>query len=218
MSRKIKLLPISNRAKLMLTMFFLFISAGMFPEPHGHASVKQELRIVPEKQLNSISPVADSLQILKDSVEQIKGDLIDEVDEYISFMAPKSKMSAEHIVEQCIEMDFDITLLLSQGLQETRFATCGSKNCFGLAGKKYKNLNDAVDDYISLMKRKYIINRTTDQLLESNICMENNRHTFYSGNPPAYSKKIRSIRNKIIESTEIQDMFLDIMELQQKMV
>ena len=142
------------------------------------------------------------IQLIVDSIENVKSDLIGEVSGYIRKYAPKSRMSAANIVDQCLEKDFDLPLLLSQAHQETHFATCGSNNCFGLMnGKRYTHPDQCVEDYISLMQRRYIINRTVDEALESNLRLE--KGGGYYSETPTYSKTISGLRNNIIRDTRI---------------
>ena len=62
------------------------------------------------------------------------------------------------------------------------------------------------------MKRKYIINRTTEQLLASNVHQENNRKALYSSSS-TYGIRVSKIRNDIIKNTNIQDLFENIEEM-----
>ena len=145
---------------------------------------------------------AKKIQLIIDSIENVKSDLIGEVSGYIRKYAPKSRMRAANIVEQCLEKDFDLPLLLSQAHQETHFATCGSNNCFGLKNRKrYTHPDQCVEDYISLMQRRYIINRTVDEALKSNLRLERGRG--YYSESPTYSKIISGLRNNIIRDTRI---------------
>ena len=122
-------------------------------------------------------------------------------------------MSAEYIVDACLDSEFDITLLMAQGHLETHFATCGSNNCFGIGNKKrYKHPNESVDDYLDLMKRKYIIKRTTEQLLASNVRMENSKSSYYSSQS-SYGAKVKKIRDDIKKNTNIHELFYDLLEV-----
>lgn len=141
----------------------------------------------------------------EDSIAIIKDSLVTEVQSYIRSIAPRSKMTAEHIIEKCLDYDYDITLLLSQGHLETRFGTLG-RNVFGLYGKSYKHPDSAVVDYLDLMTRKFIINRTPEELIASGFTWENNRKARYAENPN-YSSQIRKIRNDMIQKTEIYNLY-----------
>ena len=155
---------------------------------------------------------ATQIQIYLDSVETIKSSLIEEVGGYITRIAPRSRMSAENIVNLCIEHNFDITLLLSQGHQETHFATCGSNNCFGIKnGKRYTHPDLAVRDYIILMKNCYVADNDVDAALKRNLRYKNSSASYSTSSD--YTARITQIRNDIIRTTNIKDMLDDVIEL-----
>lgn len=147
------------------------------------------------------------LERLTDSVTVIRDSLHSEVSGYIRKTAPKSKMTAEHIIGLCEEHEFDITLLLTQGHLETHFGVTNPRNnVFGLYNKRYAHPDSAVIDYIRLMKRRYIVNRTVDEALASNMNVEGSRKYFYSESE-TYCQHLTKIRNKIIKNTSIKTLF-----------
>lgn len=152
---------------------------------------------------------ADTTEVLTtdtiDSVQVIKDSLVGEVHSYIKNVAPRSRMTAENIIEHCLEYDFDITLLLSQGHLETHFGTTG-RNVFGIYGKRYSHPDKAVPDYLELMTQRFIINRTTEDLLNSGFTWENNRRAKYASNPN-YCAEIKRIRREIINNTNIMQLY-----------
>ena len=117
------------------------------------------------------------------------------------------------MVDACLDNEFDITLLMAQGHLETHFSTCGSNNCFGIGNRKrYKHPNESVDDYLDLMRRKYIIRRTTEQLLASNVRMENSKSSYYSTSS-SYGAKVKKIHDGIKKNTNIHELFYDLLEI-----
>ena len=240
MDREISFLSFNNRIKTMLTIAVLTIVSCVSPftmdtcaRPGANECFLKSDSVIHygspielDSEMNYVTvpfgdtenqfltdSVVDSLCIYKDSAEYIRQNLITEVGYYISRHAPRSKMSAEYIVDACLDKEFDITLLMAQGHLETHFATCGSNNCFGIGNKKrYKHPNESVDDYIDLMKRKYIINRTTEQLLASNVRMENSKSSYYSSQS-SYGAKVKKIRDDIKKNTNIHELFNDLLEV-----
>ena len=241
MNRKISFLSFNNRIKTMLTIAILTIVSCVSPfttdtcaRPGANERSLQSDSVMYYydspiglcSEMNCVTApfrdtenqfltdsVVDSLCIYKDSAEYIRQNLITEVGYYISRYAPRSKMSAEYIVDACLDKEFDITLLMAQGHLETHFATCGSNNCFGIGNRKrYKHPNESVDDYLDLMKRKYIINRTTEQLLASNVRMENSKSSYYSS-LSSYGAKVKKIRDDIKKNTNIHELFYDLLEV-----
>ena len=154
---------------------------------------------------------ADSLQILQDSAKVLKHALITEVHQYIKGVAPRSRMSATNIVELCLDNNFDITLLLCQGHLETHFGTSG-RNVFGIVGQRHTHPDSYVEPYINLMQRRYIIKRSTEQLLASNVCIEGNPRARYAGNPN-YGRELTGIRRDIIRKTNIKSLFEDLIDI-----
>lgn len=210
--KKTNLLRFSNRFKMMLTFAFIAICSALIAGTLAHKDVRT---INDKSYINNdsiIEPDADRLQLMKDSANTKKDILIKEVFDYIKKVAPNSRMSAHNIVNNCIEKEYDITLLLAQGHQETHFATCGSNNCFGIVGKRYGHPDESVPDYISLMQRKYVENQTTEQVLASNIKYIGSRNTYYSTSS-GYGSRIASLRNNILVKTNIHKLFNDVVEL-----
>ena len=117
----------------------------------------------------SVSDVKETIDSLKNNLESVlilRENLISEVDGYIHSVAPRSKMSATNIIDICLQYEYDITMLLCQGHLETHFGTTG-RNVFGIVGKRYTHPDQAVQDYVKLMSSKYIINRSTEEVLRA---------------------------------------------------
>lgn len=147
-----------------------------------------------------------TLKIKQDSIET-KERLISEVNRYIADKCPKSPMTAENIVELCLLYDFDIPLLLAQGTLETHMGTPGknSRNSvFGLKnGKRYKHPDHAVEDYILLMKNRYISKRSVEDALRRGLNVEGSRKMYYcSGH--SYSSRIIKMRNDIMKNYKLK--------------
>lgn len=166
----------------------------------------KELSVQMDEKLTQLAEQSKELEKLEiqDSIFWVKNLLIEEVHNYIKSVAPKSKMSATNIVNQCLSENYDITLLLCQGHLETRFGTLG-RNVFGFYGKRYSHPDSAVSDYLKLMKTKFIINRTTEELLRENVNWEKNRRVKYAENPN-YGRQLTQIRNNIIQNTKIKTL------------
>lgn len=147
------------------------------------------------------------INLLTDSAEIVRDSLTLEVQKYIDKSAPKSKMTAEHIVGMCEEHDFDITLLLTQGHLETHFGQTNPRNnVFGLYKKRYEHPDSAVIDYINLMKRRYVSKRSTEDALKANMNVEGSSKYFYSENKQ-YCQHLTKIRNRILKTTSIETLF-----------
>ena len=191
-----------------LLVLLIIMSASLLSAFQKHYSLVKDFAgsdtVVAATDIEETMTKEDSIAIIKDS-------LVAEVNSYIKSAAPRSRMTAEHIIDKCLEYDYDITLLLSQGYIESRFGTLG-RNVFGLYGKSYKHPDHAVVDYLDLMTRKFIINRSPDELISSGFTWENNSRAKYAENPN-YSNEIRKIRNSMIKKTEIHTLYTTLKKL-----
>lgn len=161
--------------------------------------------------------INDSIQFYTDSIISIKTELIAEINKYMSLNSRRPKMSAEYIVSVCEDKNFDICLLLSQAQLESSFgARMSGNSCFGVISRKYKNTDDAIDDYVRIMQTYYIIDRTPEELIKSNFRMETNKKAKYAGNP-AYGSLIMGIRNGLIKKTKIHDLFQDLISMNREL-
>ena len=209
--------------KLTKTLFVVFASltfslaacsnSGQIEKERTTVSHPEDSVIIKDNiySVQEVEETIDSLKNKMDSVLIIKESLVNEVSDYIRSVAPRSKMSALNIVDICIEHNYDITLLLCQGHLETRFGTAGT-NVFGIVGQRHSHPDDYVQSYVNLMKSKYIINRTTEQLLAANVNMEKNRAAKYAGNPE-YGKLLIGIRRNILNNTNIMPLFRQLQSL-----
>ena len=145
----------------------------------------------------------DSIK-LEQAKYSIRNLLIDEVHSYIKRYAPKSRMSSENIVDLSLEYDYDIPLLMSQAHLESHFGTYtgGTNSVFGVIRKKFNHPDDAVENYIILMKSRYIVERTPEEALSDGLTLEKGGGRY--AEDPNYSVKISKIRNNIIDNYKIQ--------------
>ena len=150
--------------------------------------------------------VPDYLYFITDEQTQERERLVSEVDRYISKNCPKSPMSADNIVDLCLEYDYDIPLLLSQGTIETALGTPGlnSRNSvFGVMNKKkYAHPDHAVEDYIQLMLKRYIVNRSVDTALKHGLNVEGSKYKYCA--EPGYAYKVSKLRQQIIKEYDLE--------------
>lgn len=199
----------------MLLPALFIVSCNARPQENYRDEFGVESRLLSE-QLDEIHQIADSLALLHDSATRLRDSLITEVDCYIKWVAPRSRMTGENIVDNCLENSYDISLLLSQAHLETHFGT-SSRNVFGIVGQRHSHPDEYVPHYITLMTSKYIIKRTPEQLIRSNFSMENNRRAKYAENPN-YGREVGNIRRNIIENTDIHNIWLSVLDIRQKII
>lgn len=151
----------------------------------------------------------------------LKDSLIYEVDIYISNKFPKSKLSADNLVEACLKHDFDIIFALSQAQLESGFGTMGvAKKTYSVwnvfsydgmsaekiiqKGRHYNHPDESIEPYIILVKTKYLgPDKTHEDLLNNYVSLSGHR---YATNT-SYEKLLRSIYKKIDEQTNIRNLY-----------
>lgn len=146
-------------------------------------------------------------QLIKDS---IKNELIDEVGNYIFKNYPKVHKDVPMlIVENGLEHDIDILFMMAQTQQETGYGTLGAgressrRSLFGVAVRKYDNYENAVVDYIRLLKKSYLTNGRTEQhLMKRYVTSRGGR---YAGDPN-YEATLRKTYLNISKQTKIKEL------------
>ena len=146
-------------------------------------------------------------QLIKDS---IKNELIDEVGNYIFKNYPKTHKDVPMlIVENGLEHDSDILFMMAQTQQETGYGTLGAgressrRSLFGVAVRKYNNYENAVVDYIRLLKKSYLTNGRTEQhLMKRYVTSRGGR---YAGDPN-YEATLRKTYLNISKQTKIKEL------------
>ena len=146
-------------------------------------------------------------QLIKDS---IKNELICEVEQYVFKYFPRTHKDVPMlIVENGLEHDIDILFMMAQTQQETGYGTLGAgressrRSLFGVAVRKYDNYENAVVDYIRLLKKSYLTNGRTEQhLMKRYVTSRGGR---YAGDPN-YEVTLRKTYNDISKQTKIKEL------------
>jgi len=140
--------------RLILVFLFLFISV---------------FGINSSSDLSTGSNLTDSQAIYIISIhEKFKSKLIIETKNYITKIAPASKLNPEYVVLKCLEYDIDIIFVLAQALLESHFGTKGkaikTNSVWNVGtydnGKilyKYSHPNESVDPYLKLINEEYLV-------------------------------------------------------------
>jgi flagellum-specific peptidoglycan hydrolase FlgJ len=153
--------------------------------------------------------------------QRLHGELVSEVKEYITKMAPKSKVSAEVLVTLCQKHEVDVTFVLAQGLIESHFGTKGmatqTNSVFNVGTwdskkvlYKYKTQNESIEPYLILLKKDYLSKRTLRQLLNDGGYKNINGHRYAVS--PSYEQSLRTTITNITMETSIK-MYQDVMNL-----
>lgn len=223
-TRRIKLENKQKRKKvynLLITLFASFLAVLVFSGYcqfgiHAKNLEKNEATAniqVPQFPKSEIH----RLDLYQERMDSLRIQLVKEVDSYMRKHYPNTKLSADYIVDICIDQNFDIPLLLSQAQQESGFGKRMKGNSvFGVISRQYTNVDNAVKDYVAIMKKSYVKTRTPEECIASGFYVEGSRKYKYAGNP-AYAQTIGKIRSNIIRTTSIQNLYNSIKEIQTKM-
>ena len=168
----------------------------------------------PEVMMSTTTSVKTASQVAKEhyiaQYEESKQNIYNLVDEHIKSVAPKSKVSAEVIVENCIKYDIDIKLVLAQAQQESHFGTTGiakkTNSIFNVhaydgrsagqminAGHGFNHPDESVEPFMQLLKRRYLPNKTEQQLLRNYVDVYGKRYASAEN----YEYKLKNIYNQI---------------------
>jgi len=154
--------------------------------------------------------------------EKMKKGLIDEVNRYVNDISPNSKLSAEVIVEKCVEYETDIVFVLAQGLLESHFGTKGKAfetNSVWNVGTydngtilyTYDTPDESIEPYLKLVNEKYLTNvsakgdtvhKDISHLLQDRgyVNYQNKRFASYKG----YENGLRKLMINIDTRTSIK--------------
>ena len=143
--------------------------------------------------------------------------LINEVQNYITQIAPTSNLRGYALVEECEKYNIDICFVLAQGEIESHFGTKGiaSKlnsvfnvgiydgNTAEEIDNKYKfdYPNESIEPYLKLLVDRYLINKTEEDLMKKFVDKDGKR---YASNPN-YEIMITERYKFISENTKIQE-------------
>lgn len=143
--------------------------------------------------------------------------LVNEVQNYITQVAPSSNLRGYAIVEECEKYDVDICFVLAQGEVESQFGTKGiaSKlNCVFNVGiydnktvdqieKQYRFdcPNESIEPYLKLLTNKYLVNKLEQDLMRKFVDINNKRYA----SDTEYEIKISSKYKYICDNTKIHE-------------
>ena len=148
-----------------------------------------------------------------------KSALVNEVQNYITSIAPNSNLRGYAIVEECEKYNVDICFVLAQGEIESHFGTKGiaSKlNCVFNVGiydnktseeieSKYRFdcPNESIGPYLNLLNERYLVNKTEQDLMKKFVDVNNKRYA----SDTDYEIKISSKYKLIEENTKISEYY-----------
>lgn len=158
-----------------------------------------------------------NIELLISPKDSIKNQLIEQVENYIYKSFPKThKTIPTSIVEIGLEKNVDILFMMAQTQIETSFGTAGAgressrRSLFGVAKRRYGTYNEAINDYVALLKKSYLTKDRTEQDLMR-------RYTTTSGykyaGSPNYEAELRNAYSNIKRKTKIKELQIEYMKL-----
>lgn len=153
---------------------------------------------------------SDSIEVITNPREDIKNELILEAENYIYSRFPRTHNAIPtSIVEHGLEHEIDIMFMMAQTQIETNFGTLGAgretsrRSLFGVASRKYKTYNEAIADYVSILKKFYLTKGRTEQhLMRKYTTSKGGR---YAENPN-YEAELRGAYVFIDKKTNIKQL------------
>lgn len=152
---------------------------------------------------------ADSIiyNVINKQKNDIRNQIVAEVKRYIKKQSPTAnKNIPEHLVIKCLENNLDICFAMSQTQVETNFGTTGAgrstsrRSMFGVAIRKYPSYESAINDYIAILKKSYLVKGRTEQHLMKNYVNGSGGRYASSTN---YEKHLFEAYNNIKAQTNI---------------
>lgn len=141
--------------------------------------------------------------------------LVNEVQNYITQVAPSSNLRGYAIVEECEKYGVDICFVLAQGEVESHFGTKGiaSKlNCVFNVGVydnktveqvesqyRFDYPNESIEPYLKLLTTRYLVNKLETNLMQKFVDVNGKRYA----TDPEYEVKVSSKYKYICENTKI---------------
>ena len=203
------------RDKLLISLGFLCLM--------GFALINffsiQQLKTHHKPEYDKYTYAYDCLKEAEIAYWDYKSALVNEVQNYITSVAPNSNLRGYAIVEECEIHNIDICFVLAQGEIESHFGTKGiaSKlNCVFNVGiydnktseeieSKFKFTcpNESIGPYLNLLNKRYLVNKVEQDLMAEFVDINGNRYA----SDVDYELKISSKYKFIIENTKINEYF-----------
>lgn len=147
----------------------------------------------------------------------LKHQLSEEVQQYITSVAPASNLRGYALVEECERYDVDICFVLAQGEVESHFGTKGiaskTNSVFNvgaydglssgeIAGNyKYNYPNESIEPYLKLLNTRYLVGKVEQDLMKKYVDINGKRYASNQNYEVAISNKYEYIctNTKIVE-------------------
>lgn len=142
---------------------------------------------------------------------ETKSKLVDEIQTYMTSVAPTTNVMAFELVDLCDKYGIDIKFVLAQAEIESCFATKGlaakTRSMFNLGAfddytydrvhhrYKYQHPNASIEPYLKLLNEKYLVDKTEYDLMLNYVDKHNTRYASDEDYEKKLSNKYRFIKN-----------------------
>ena len=202
-----------NFKTFLISIILVLITAVMVKNYYDINKLKEHHSINQPK----YSYTYDCLKEAEITYWDYKVALVNEVQNYITQIAPSSNLRGYAIVEECERYDVDVCFVLAQGEIESHFGTKGVgaklNNVFNVGvfdnltsedvnkTYKYSYPNQSIEPYLKLITNKYLVNKLEDDLMQKYTDINGNRYA----SDKNYEAKLRDKYNSICSSTKIDE-------------
>lgn len=156
-------------------------------------------------------------------MEGIRNEIIGQISQYIDSVAPNANVDGEILFNLCEQYGVDVRFAMAQAQVESHYATKGTakktKSMFNVGaydghsakrqirnGFGFEDVNDSIEPYLRLITSEYLIdNKTTNDLLYNYV---NHLGMRYATNP-RYEKMLRSVYNRINNTTDLDVLIIE---------
>lgn len=192
---------IMNNIKLFMMSMFFILMLGCSSQAKKSSHLTVTTRITTGKLTTDLT---DTLKSKKSHLDSL---LFAGTLEYISQTSKVSctdkRTIAKNIIYKALENNIDICFILAQGTIETNLGTNGigrtKKSLFGIY-KTYKSYEECIDDYVKLLKTKYLVGGKTHHHLMKKYVNKNGHR--YAGNMK-YERMLKEKYTEIRNNTSI---------------
>lgn len=221
------------RKMMKFTIMFIFIIALLF-NFLTITAVKSDSTFLSYKTptnteyylIQQSTKINDSAKLVK-TIHAQKYDilltLVNEVDSFINTQAKTAhKDLPEIIVKKCLHEGLDICFVMSQTQLETNYGTVGAgrenskRSLFGVGiyegttMKAYPNYDVAVQSYIDLLKKSYLVKGRDEHFLMNNYI---NSSGYRYAEDLTYEAKLKQTYNTIKKNTKIHSLQMEYVNL-----
>lgn len=193
-----------NKFKLFMMSMFFILMLGCSSQAKKSNHITRNIHVSTRKLTSNLTDTLKSKQSHLDSL--LFASTLDYISQTSKVNCTNKRIIAREIINKALENNIDICFILAQGTIETNLGTTGigrtRKSIFGVY-KTYRSYSESIDDYIRLLKTKYLVNGKTVHHLMNNYVNKNGHR--YAGNQ-RYEYMLKSKYKEILNNTSLHKL------------